>query len=625
MDVKIYKFAEFELDLAESELRNGKSSVPLQEKPLQLLCALLDHPQRVVTREQLRDRMWDSRTVVNFEQGINVAIKKVRSALGDTAENPRFIETVAKKGYRFLAPVEVMWRADAPPLNLPAQPIPEIGVRTDTGTLRARDGRTLRAAIVAGICCLAGAGIVTVLLGGRPKPSFHSLAVLPLQNLSPDAGQDYLADGITEELTTSLAETLPLRVISRTSVMPYKQTNKSIQQIARELGVDAIVEGSVARAGNQVSVTVQLIDPGVDRHLWAQRYERRPEDLLAMESEVAQAIALRVNSTLSPAQRPRVTAHSVDPGVYDLWLMGRYHWNRRTMADFAQAKSYFEQAAARDPGYAPAYAGLAEVLALSTQYGAVSFEDALPRASAAATHAVELDDNLAEAHAILGFIELAGRRWRPSEAEFRRALAIDPSLAEAHHWIAYLLFFLDRRDEAVAEIAKARALDPLSAVTNADEGHFLYAMRDFDKARVRLRRAIEIAPDLGQSHETLALVDLETGHLADAQREARTGLAFDPNNPRTLGEAGYVLASSGATTDAQGLLSTLLNMMQQGSSGASFPALVEIALGQPDRALELLEQSPALRTYNIRALGQWHGFEKLIPDARYQKLLADDP
>lgn len=625
MDVKIYKFAEFELDPAEGELRNGESSVPLQEKPLRLLCTLLDHPQRVVTREQLRDRMWDSRTVVNFEQGINVAIKKVRSALGDTTENPRFIETIAKKGYRFLAPVEVMVRAHAPPLSLPALPIPDASVPTARGALRARHSRVFWVAIVAGIGCMAGAGIVTAILGGRPNPRFHALAVLPLQNLSPDPGQDYLADGITEELTTSLAETLRLRVISRTSVMPYKQTNKSIRQIARELGVDAIVEGSVARSGNQVSVTVQLIDPGEDRHLWAQGYKRRPEDVLAMESEVAQAIALRVSSTLSPAQRPRVIAHSVDPGVYDLWLLGRYHWNKRTMADFAQAKSYFEQAAARDPGYAPAYAGLAEVLALSPQYGPVSFEDALPQASAAAEHAIQLDDNLAEAHAILGFIELNGHQWRQSEAEFRRALAIDPSLAEAHHWIAYLLLFLDRREEAVAEIAKARTLDPLSAIINADEGHFLYVTRDFDKARASLRRAIELAPDLGQPHETLALVELETGHPADAQREARIGLAFDPNNPRTLGEAGYVLASTGATTDAQGLLSMLLDMLQRHSSGASFPALVEIALEQPNRALELLERSPARSTYNIRALGQWHGFEKLVPDARYQKLLAADP
>lgn len=406
--------------------------------------------------------------------------------------------------------------------------------------------------------------------------------------------------------------------------MQYKRTDKPLRQIAQELGVDAIVEGSVARAGNHVRVTVQLIDPAEDRHLWAEEYERRTQDLLAMEDELAHAIATRVSNTLNPEQPMRIAARSVDPQVYDWCLMGRYHWNKRTVTDFNLARGYFQQALTRDPNYAPAYAGLAEVDALLPSYAPIPYEDYFSRASDEAQHALQLDANLAEAHTILGFIYLDHvAQWAQSDAEFKRALQIDPNLADAHHWVAYLLIFQGRRDEAVAEISAAQQLDPMSAITNADAGHFLYAAGQFDKARARLERSVELAPELGRPHTTLALIDLETGHPADAAREARVGLQLDPNNPRIMGEAGYVLAVTGDVAKAKQLLSRLVDLAQQGASAFDHPAMVAVGLGQLDQAVELLKDKLALSSGpGLHSLGQWHAFESLQTNAQYKRLAS---
>lgn len=642
MPDRIYKFAEFELSPTDGCLRSRTASVRLQEKPLLLLTALLDHPQRLVTRQQLRERMWDSRTVVDYEPGINVAIKKVRDALGDSADTPRFIETVARKGYRFLLPVEVVESPVGGPDRAEAHLVdsshagihaPSANDATATGNANSRashDTRTpwlsIAVAGVLALACSLGFGFYVSKSRAPPDPAVHSLAVLPLQNLSPDAGQEYFVDGVTEDLITDLAQTLSQRVISRTSVMQYKATNKPITQIARELGVDSILEGSAARSGDRVIVTVQLIDVTTDRHLWAQKYDRRLEDILTVEAELSQTIASQIHSTLSARPLGLAKPGPVDPMVYELCLLGRYHWNKRTPADFDKAQGYFQQAIARDPGYAPAYAGLADVYAMAPSYSSRSIEDGAVKATAMANRALALDDHLAEAHATLGFVHLAKlSEWTKSEAEFRRALEIDPNYANAHHWLAYDLLFFGRQGEALAEIALARQLDPVSAVTNADEGHFLYAARHFDEARLRLQRAIDLDPKFGQPHATLALLELESGHAADALREARTALVLDPDSPNTLGEAGYVMASTGETAPAKVLLARLQGLARDGSSFTSSPAMIEIGLGQQDQAVDTLKDlliPLAQLGIGLGSLGQWHAFDALAGNARYQALVA---
>ena len=629
MPQRIFRFGKFELNADDRELHADGTPARLQEKPLLLLSTLLENPQRLVTREELRKRMWSSDTFVDFEQGINIAIKKVREALGDSADEPKYIQTIAKKGYKFLLPVEIV---DSKRVILSPPSIQETAsaaassesLLTATPPVRHWARRWPILVLAIGVLSALGLRLYEVLPKPRHAVQIHSLAVLPLRDLSPDPGQEYVADGITEELTTSLAQSLRLRVISRTSVMRYKQTTEPIAQIGRELGAEAILEGSVARSGDHVMVTVQLIDATEDRHLWAQKFDRNLGDLLSMEAELGQQIASHVGATLNSQQALGVAkSHPVDPQIYELCLLGRFHWNKRTPADLKKSAEYYQQAIARDPGYAPAYAGLADAYALLPSYDSVGVLDSYAKATASAHHALELDDSLAQAHATLGLIGLnQSPDWMQMEPEFRRALELNPSYAPAHHWFAFYLYFSDRRDEALAEMEIARQLDPLSAIINADEGTFLYAVRRYEAAKARLRQAIELAPDFGQPHETLALVELESGNPSAALNEARAGLALDPNNPRTIGEAGYVLATSGHADDARGLLARLKNLDRQGSGRPVFAAFIYVGLGQRNDALGALEQATEPKILGLHSLGLWHILDALQDDSRYQKLMA---
>jgi len=629
MPDRIYRFAEFELNTAEAELRTANSSVRLQEKPLLVLKVLVEHPQTLISRQQLRESMWDRDTFVDYEQGINVAIKKVRDALGDTAENPRFIQTVAKKGYRFLLPVELV---EPPPRDRPETPSPLAVTRASEYPDGSRPGPFLRGGWR---LAMLGAGVFAVLVlwlfhvqtaKARYPTQIHSLAVLPLRNLSPDSGQDYFADGVTEEVITNLAQSLPLRIISRTSVMRYRDTSEPVTQIARELGVEAIVEGAVARSGNRVTVTVQLIDAAEDRHLWARKYDRDLKDVLDIETEVSHEIAAQVGATL--AAQPVLNAAKsgpLDPAVYELCLLGRYHWNQRTAASLAKSAEYYQQAIDRDPNYAPAYAGLASAYALMPSYNSINMKESYTKATTAAHHALELDDTLAEAHAALGMVGLNwAPAWGEAGAELRRALELNPNSATAHHWFAFYLLFVNRDSEAVSEMERARQLDPLSMIVNADEGHFLYQARRYQEARTRLEQAIELGPEFAQPHETLALVDLETGHVSDALKEARTSLALDASDPATMGVAGYVLASNGQTVEARKLLATVNQMIRRGSAYPCSAAFIYMGLGERNQALAAIEQNAKIGP-GVRGVPQWHVFDQLRADPRYQKLLFAQP
>ena len=410
--------------------------------------------------------------------------------------------------------------------------------------------------------------------------------------------------------------------------MRYRQSTEPIAQIARELGVDAVVEGAVARSGTRVVVTIQLIDAAEDRHLWAQRYDRQVGDLIGMETELSEEIAGHIGSTLRIHPIVKAVSHSVDPQVYELCLLGRYYWNRRTAAGLAKALEYYQRAVARDPNYAPAYAGLANAYAVLPSYNGVELRDIYAKGVSAARHAIELDDTLADAHATLALIGLNYGPWDPGqvEKELRRALQLNSNYATAHHWYAFYLRFAGRNSEALAEIERARQLDPLSAAVTSDEGFFLYGAGRFEEARARLRQAVELAPDFGWPHATLALIEWESGNTSRAVNEARAALTLDAEDPSVMADAGYVLAVTGHAEEARKLLARVQALVQHGSASPRYAASIELGLGQRQQALNSLQAMEKLGFgAAVPGLVQWHYFDQLKTDSRYQKLLIQEP
>jgi TolB-like protein/DNA-binding winged helix-turn-helix (wHTH) protein len=414
------RFGVFELDLRAGELRKHGLRVRLQEQPFQVLAMLLEHPGEVVTREELQKKLWPADTFVDFDHGLNKAVNKIREALSDSAESPRFVETVARRGYRFLAEVKV---ADAAPIRSPElatepHPTAEARDRPDVAEKVAMSKRLLpslawKISAFALLLLMASLAAWKLHSRNRPSPVIRSLAVLPLESLSSDASQDYFADGMTDELISDLGQISALRVISRTSVMAYKRARKPLPQIARELNVDAVVEGTVLRSGDQVRITAQLIEASADKHLWSQSYEGQLRDTLALQSKVARAIADQIQISLNPREQAALkSARVVNPEAYVSYLKGRYFWNKRSAESLKVALAYFKQAIDEDPAYAQAYSGLADTYALlgDWQYAVMTPKEALPKAKAAAIRAMELDSTLGEAHNSLAFC-LDGFDW----------------------------------------------------------------------------------------------------------------------------------------------------------------------------------------------------------------------
>ncbi len=409
------RFGPFELDLRAAELHHNGTKSKLPEQLFQIVIALTERPGEVVTREELRQRLWGSDTFVDFEHGLNTAIKRLRETLGDSAENPRYIETLPRHGYRLMVPVE---RLDA-----------TLSAGADVSARRRKVGLAALAVVV--LAVVAGLVWRQQLLERFRPVKIESLAVLPLENLSGNPDEEYFADGMTEQLITELGKVRALRVISRQSVMQYKGTNKPVPQIARELHVDAVVEGSAMRVGDRVRITTQLIQASPERHLWSESYERDLRDILALQSEVAHAITNEVKIKLTPQEQTRLaSARPVDPEAYQALLKAKYE------KDSKKAFAYFQQAIALDPTYAPAYVELADYY-ISETYGGRPVKEAVPLARAAVDKALELDPTLAEAHAMLGYIKFwFDWDWYGAEVDLKRTVLLNPNNAYAQRWVA---------------------------------------------------------------------------------------------------------------------------------------------------------------------------------------------
>jgi TolB-like protein/DNA-binding winged helix-turn-helix (wHTH) protein/Flp pilus assembly protein TadD len=623
-------FGVFELDLRTAELRKRGLRVRLQEQPFQVLAMLLERAGQVVGREELQKKLWPADTFVDFDHGLNKAINKIREALGDSAESPRFVETVARRGYRFIADVRV---ADAAPARRPEpspqpHPVPDASDRRGlAGTLatlrRRRPSRMWTLSTSALLVLLISLGAWKLHSYTPPSSVIRSLAVLPLESLSSDASQDYFADGMTDELITDLGQISALRVISRTSVMAYKHTRKSLPQIARELNVDAVVEGTVLRSGDQVRITAQLVDGSADRHLWSHSYQGELRDTLALQNTVARAIADQIRINVNPQEQAALrNVTVVNPAAYTSYLKGRYFWNKRTADGLRVALAYFSQAIDEDSRYARAYSGLADTYALlgDWQYAVMTPKEALPKAKAAAIKALELDDSLGEAHNSLAFC-LDGFDWDFDAAgkEFRRAIALNPGYATAHHWFAWHLALLHRYDEAIVEMKKAANVDPLSLVINADLAELL-ALAHFDDESIRQSlRTIEMDPNFGLAHNHLGQAYLQK-HLNDkAVVELQEAVRLSGGSATCIANLARAYVASGKRSDAETLLSTLKTRSNPGQSYAPEIAAIYVALGDTDNALSWLEKGYEER-FNPGVLIR-PGFDPLRSDSRFQDLV----
>jgi TolB-like protein/DNA-binding winged helix-turn-helix (wHTH) protein/Tfp pilus assembly protein PilF len=620
-------FGVFEVDLRDRQLTKRGLRIRLQEQPFQVLAMLLERPGEVVTRDELRNRLWPN-TVVEFDHGLNKAISKIREVLGDSVESPRFVETVARRGYRFLADVAVI---DIP--DRQREPTPDVLAipndtapvdRTDVGASSKQAVRPNIWSLVFGLALVLAVSLSWILYSkNQSLPRIRSLAVLPMENLSGDASQDYFADGMTDQLIASLGQISALRVISRTSVMTYKGVRKPLAQIAGELNVDAVVEGSVLRSGDQVRITAQLIEASADKHIWAQSYEGEIRDTLVLQNRVARAIAEQIHVTLNRHEQAALgNSRAVNPEAYEAYLTGRYYWNKRTGDGLKRAIDHFNRALDKDPNYAQAYTGLADSYALSGdwEYGLLSPDDAFPKAKAAATKALVLDDNLAEAHTSLAFVlDLYDWNWELAEHEYKRAIALNPSYATAHHWYAWHLIVMGRPSEAVAESRKAENLDPLSPIISADLADALCVAHLCDESVQQSRKTLEMHPHFAVAHyqlgQALAQKRMHNEAIASLQRAielSRGNTAFESN-------LAYVYAISGRTDEAIKIIKDLEGRPSRPASTDPHIALIYVGLGDRDQAMSWLNKAYEAR-FNPSILMR-PAFDPLRSDVRFQDLL----
>jgi TolB-like protein/DNA-binding winged helix-turn-helix (wHTH) protein/Tfp pilus assembly protein PilF len=632
------RFGAFEFDPHARQLRKHGHTIRLHGQPLEILGLLLERSAGVVLREELRAKLWPEDTFVDFEHSLNAAVNKLREALGDDANSPRFIETVPRRGYRFIAPIEGPLPASAPDtaeqdaqgVNQEASnPIvekPGAGVLAPSGARLQR--RTLRVALIA--CALLIVLLLKFDIGrlrqrllGRPDPAaIRSIAVLPLENLSHDPEQEYFADGMAEALTTELAQISALKVISHTSVVQYKGTKKSLPQIAQELSVDAVVEGAVQRSGNKVGITVQLIHAPSDRHLWAKSYERDLSDVLALQRDVAHTIADEIKAKLTPPEKAHLArARPIDSQAYDDYLKGRFSLEK---GNARKSIEYFQAAIQKHPNYALAYAGLANShITLGQPWGGdMSPKEVLPQAKAAARKALEIDDSLGEAHlALARVIQLYDWDWQAVEKEFRRALELNPNDAMAYHWYGEYLQEMGRNEEAFVQMRQAMVLDPLSSGSASELGYIFYTARQYDQAIRAFQKALELEADNVNAHVGLGWVYDEKKMYREAIAELEKAVNLSNRHDLIVASLGKVLGDSGRKHEAKKLLEELEERSKHRYISPCLLALVHIGLGERDQAIASLEQGYTDRDQWMLYLKVDPHLDDLRSDPRFKDLV----
>jgi TolB-like protein/DNA-binding winged helix-turn-helix (wHTH) protein len=624
---RVLRFDTFELNLHAGELRRRGVKLRVQGQPIQVLAVLLESAGSLVTRDELRARLWPSDTFVDFDHGLHNAIARLREALNDSAEKPRYIETLPRRGYRFIGKVEEDRASTFASSNGHGDGVASGGGSMEEAATHDRPAPRTRVLAVVTVCLILLASFVAWQRAHAKAAAVNarvlrSIAVLPLENLSADRTQDYFADGMTEELITELSRVRSLRVISRTSVMSYRGTKKRLPEIARELGVDGVVEGSVARDAHEVRVTVQLLDGLEDRHLWSEAYRRPLGGILDLQAEIATAIARQVSATVGSGAEAH-PAHTVEPAAYESYLRGRYYLNARysTFESLSKAKAYFDSSIEKDPGFALPYAALADTYNYMALFRHVSPHQAYGSATRAVHKGLELDDRLSEAHDVLGQLNWQYLRdWPAAEREFEAAIAVDPNYESVRACYSGYLAWRNRRADALAQVMKARELNPGSSYDSIESSVY-FQLREYQHLVEAGRRGVSSEPGEWLDHFFLGVGYEGLGRPQEAIPEFETAVRMSGGDQDPTAALANAYAVTGRRVEAEKILSDLILKSKTSYVSPYMIGAIYAGLGDKDKAFEFLDQAVTDRcTDVVWQLKADPRIDSLRSDPRFQKL-----
>jgi len=618
---EVARFGVYEFAPHTQELRKAGIRIRLEGQPLAILQMLLERPGELVTREELQKELWPTDTFVDFEHSLNAAVKRLRAALNDSADQPRYVETLARRGYRFIAPLN----AAGAETGIVASVVPPTPAVAQTPS-NARGRRVWLIAIAVFALAVGGWGWRQwrYRFAVPAVPVIRSLAVLPLTNLSGDPSQEYVADGMTEALIGRLSRIRDLRVISRTSVMRFKNSQLAVPEIAKALRVDAIVEGSVIRERNRIRVHAQLIRAATDEHFWSEAYDREFRDVLTLQSEVAQTVAQQIQLQLTPEQQAQLrSTPPVNPDAYEAYLKGRFYEGLSTRAALKQAQGYYEEAARKDPTFALAYVGLADCYLDLGAYRLVPPQDAYRQGSAAIHKALQLDQALGEAHGSLGYLDWRYEwNWTEAERELRYAVELNANSMESHETLVWYLSWSGRRSEALAEVEKMRQLDPAYPFISLQQAGVYYHQRDYTSLVEAGQKSVTAYPNSWQSHYFLAVGYEGSGRPAQAIPEYRRGVELSEADTDPMAGVAHASALAGKRIEAEKILRELQTQSKTQYVSPYMIAVIYADLGNKNKAFEFLEKaykekSPDL-AYFLKADLR---IDPLRSDLRFQDLL----
>lgn len=633
----LIRFGPFEADLSSGELRKNGIRIRLPDQSFQILVMLTSSPGQVITREDLRKSLWPEDTFVDFDNGLNSAILRLRNALGDSAEQPRFIETLPRRGYRFIPPVERKLRTDQDPVTaglasgstFADQPPSESETTESASLLRSSRTKHSKLRIFAGLATAVLLLVLTRLtwverlLGLHAALKVQSIAVLPLENLTGDPSQEYFSDGMTDALITELAQLQGLRVISRTSSIYYKGTHKTLPQIGRELQVDAVVEGTVSRGDDTLKITAQLIYAPRDAHLWAASFTGSARDALQLQARVAEDIASQIRDRLTPEERQSVsTSATTDPAAYDDFLKGIYFVNKLTPDDVKSAIRYFRSAIEKDPNFAAAYARLSDCYYFLSITSEMSTADAYKPAREAAEKALALDDKLDRAHTAMAAIAWGyDWDWTRAEAEIKRAIQLNPNSANARFSYSELLLTLGRWEESAEQERAGKIVDPFSLDAMTTTVVNAYYRRNYPEGLVQTRAALGLFPKISVFHVFLSNIHAMQGHESLSAQEILLAEEFGGATPERIAALKTASEIAGLKGLRQKRIELNKKLAGAQPSNAYDIAIDCAAIGDRDQALSWLEK--AIRSHDAKAsiIAVEPIFDSLRSDPRFVALL----